>query len=91
MDKKSTLSPVVSNIYMEPFAETALDMVKYKSSLWLCFVNDASVVWSQGITKLCDFHMLISSLRLSIQFITEVKMSNMIPFQTVLSARKDIY
>jgi hypothetical protein len=43
----SSLSPVVSNVFMEYFKDMVLDMVKYKPLLWLCYVYDTSVVWPQ--------------------------------------------
>jgi hypothetical protein len=41
---KSTQSPVVSNIYTAHFKEMALDVVKYKPSLWLHYVDNTLVV-----------------------------------------------
>jgi hypothetical protein len=41
----SSLSPIVSNIFMENFEKLALDTARYKPSLWLRYVDDAFVVW----------------------------------------------
>jgi hypothetical protein len=37
-------SPVVSNIYIAQFKKMALEMVKYKPSLWLQYVDNTFVV-----------------------------------------------
>jgi hypothetical protein len=41
---ESSLSPIVSNIFMEHFEKLALDSAQYKSSLWLQYVDDTFVV-----------------------------------------------
>ena len=41
---KSTQSPVVSHIYTAHFKEMALDVVKYKPSLWLHYVGNTLMV-----------------------------------------------
>jgi hypothetical protein len=35
MDMGSSLSPIVSNIFMEHFEKLALDSAQHKTSLWL--------------------------------------------------------
>jgi hypothetical protein len=44
----SSLSPIVSNIFMEHFEKLALDLAQYKSSLWLWYVDDTFMVWPHG-------------------------------------------
>jgi hypothetical protein len=44
----SSLSPIVSNIYMEHFEHLALDSAQDKSSLWLRYVDDTFVIWHHG-------------------------------------------
>ncbi|PNF14821.1 hypothetical protein B7P43_G06341, partial [Cryptotermes secundus] len=44
----SSLSPVVSNIYMEHFEQLAIDSAQDKPSLWLRYVDDTFVIWPHG-------------------------------------------
>jgi hypothetical protein len=51
----SSLSPVVSNIFMEYYEKLALDTAQYKPSLWLRYVDETFVVWPHGLDRLQDF------------------------------------
>jgi hypothetical protein len=51
----SSLSPVVSNIYMEHYGKLALVTAQYKPSLWLQYVVDTFVIWIHGLDRLQDF------------------------------------
>ena len=44
----SSLSPIVSNIYMEFFEKLVLNSAQYKPSLWLRYVDNTSVIWPHG-------------------------------------------
>jgi hypothetical protein len=46
MSMGSSLSPTVSNNFMEPFEKMALGSAQHKPSLWLRYVDDTFVVQS---------------------------------------------
>jgi hypothetical protein len=48
----NSLSPVVSNIFMEYSEEIALDTAEYKPAKWLRYVDDTFMVWPHGPAKL---------------------------------------
>jgi hypothetical protein len=58
-----TLSPVISNIFVEHFEEIAPDTVDYKHAKWLRYVDDTFVVWPHEPAKLQQFLHRINSLR----------------------------
>jgi hypothetical protein len=43
MAMESSLSPIVSNIYMEHFEKLALDSAQHKPLLWLQYADDTFV------------------------------------------------
>jgi hypothetical protein len=86
----SSLSPVVSKIFMEHFEKLALDMVQYKSSLWFRYVDDTFVVWPHGLDRLQNFFNHLNSLRTSIHFTMEIKSDSKLPFLDVLVIRKGL-
>jgi hypothetical protein len=59
----TSLSPVVSNIFMEHFEKLALDSAQHKPSLWLRYVDDTFVVWPHRPSQLQDFLSHLNSLR----------------------------
>jgi hypothetical protein len=64
----NSLSPVVSNIFMEHFEDIALDTAEYKPAKWLRYVDDTFVVWSHGPARLQQFFNHINSVRPTIKF-----------------------
>jgi hypothetical protein len=52
MAMRSSLSPIVSNIFMENFEKLALDLALLKPSLWLQYIDETFVVWSHGPEQL---------------------------------------
>jgi hypothetical protein len=80
----NSLSPVVSNIYMEHFEKLALDTTEYKPTKWLRYVDDMFIVWPHGPDKLQEFYHHINNLRPSIQFTMERESNNHLPFLDVL-------
>jgi hypothetical protein len=48
MTMGNSLSPVVSNIFMEHFAEIALDSADHKPAKWLKYFGDIFVAWPHG-------------------------------------------
>jgi hypothetical protein len=85
----SSLSPIVSNIFMEHFEKLALDSGQHKPSVWLQYIDDMFVVWSHGPLRLQDFLSHLNSLRPSIQFTMEVESDSAIAFLDVLVFRKE--
>jgi hypothetical protein len=77
-----SLSPVVSNIFMERFEKVALDTAEYKPAKWLRYVDDPFVVWPHGPARLQQFFNHIISVRPTIKFTTEV------PFLDVLDMKQ---
>ena len=69
----SSLSPIVSNIYMEFFEKLVLNSAQYKPSLWLRYVDNTSVIWPHGPELLQNFLSHLNSLRPSIHFTMEME------------------
>jgi hypothetical protein len=67
----SSLSPVISNIYMEHFEQLALDSAQDKPSLWLRYVDDTFIVWPHGAEMIWNFLNHPNRLRPAIQFTME--------------------
>ncbi|PNF31038.1 hypothetical protein B7P43_G17855, partial [Cryptotermes secundus] len=84
----NSLSPIVSNIFMEHFEKLALDSAPYKPSLWLPYVDDTFVVWPHGPERLQTFFDHLNSLRPSICFTMETESNNAISFLDVLVIRE---
>jgi hypothetical protein len=76
----SSLSPIVSNIFMEHFEKLALETADLK----LRYVDDTFVVWPHGPSSLQGFLCHLSSVRPAIQFTMEVETNNNLPFLDVL-------
>ena len=57
--------PVLADIYMEEFEQATIEVVDHKPQVWLCFVNNTSIIW-QHEPKLSLEHLsgLHSSWRL---------------------------
>jgi hypothetical protein len=51
----SSLSPIVSDIFMEHFEKLAHDSAQHKPLVWLQYVYDAFVVWLHGPSQLHDY------------------------------------
>ena len=88
MAMENSLSPIVSNIFMEHFEKLALDSTPYKPSLWLRYVDDTFVVWPHGPERLQTFFDHLNSLRPSICFTMETESNNVISFLDVLVIRE---
>jgi hypothetical protein len=80
----SFLSPIVSNIYVEHFAQLAVDSVQDKPSLWLRYVDYTFVIWPHGAEGIQNFLTHLNSLRPAIQFTMEIESEEMIPFLDIL-------
>jgi hypothetical protein len=84
----NSLSPIVSNIFMEHFEKLALDSAPYKPSLWRRYVDDTFAVWPHGSERLQDFFDHLNNLRPSICFTMEIKSDNAVSFLDVLVIRE---
>ena len=80
----SPLSPVVANIFMEEFENEALQEAGSKPRLWLRYVDDTFVIWSQGRDQLEDFLSFLNGRHGNIQFTMEEETDGSIPFLDVL-------
>jgi hypothetical protein len=80
----SSLSPIVSNIYMEHFEQLAVDSAQDKSSLWLRYVDDTFVIWPHGAEGIQNFLNHLNSLRPAIQFTMETESEGTTPSLDVL-------
>jgi hypothetical protein len=54
MDMRSSLSPNVSNTFMEHFEKLALDSAQHNPSLWLRYVDDMFALYPHGSERLQD-------------------------------------
>jgi hypothetical protein len=68
----SSLSPILSNIFLVHSEKLALDSAQHKPSLWLQYVEDTFVVWPHGQEQLENFLSHPNSLRHSIQFTKKI-------------------
>jgi hypothetical protein len=48
----SSLSPIISSIFMEHFEKRTLDWAQHEPSLWLQCVDDTFVIWPHGPERL---------------------------------------
>jgi hypothetical protein len=58
----NSLSPVLSNIFMEHFEEIAMDTAECKPANWLMYVNDTFVIWPYGPENLQEFLQHINNI-----------------------------
>jgi hypothetical protein len=84
----SSLSPVVSNIYMEFFETLSLHGWDMKPSLWLRCVDDTFIIWKHGVKYLQSLLDYLSSLRKSIKFSMEVESNGSLLFLNVFVTKK---
>jgi hypothetical protein len=89
MAMRNSLSPIVSNTFVEHFEKLALDSAQHKPSVWLRYVDDTFVVLPHGSEQLQDFLSHLSSLRVSIQFTMEIESDSAIAFLHVLVVREE--
>ena len=84
----SPLSPVIANIFMEDFEQTALVTADYQPRMWKRYVDDTFVIWPHGEEKLDAFLGHINTLHPNITFTLEKEKDNKIAFLDVLIERK---
>jgi hypothetical protein len=51
----SPLFPVIADVFMENFEETALEGATHKPLCWFRYVDDTFVIWTHGPGKLSEF------------------------------------
>jgi hypothetical protein len=88
MTMGSSLSPIISNIYMEHFEKLALDSAQHKPLLRLWYVDDTFVVCPHGPEQLQNFLSNVSCSRPSIQLIIETEAVSVILFLAVMVIKK---
>ena len=88
MAMDSPLSPVVANIFMEDFEQTALSTSNLKPKIWFRIVDDTFVIWQHGKDKLEKFLEHLNGLHKRIQFTMELEQDNTIPFLDALVKRR---
>ncbi|XP_063969468.1 uncharacterized protein LOC135157522 [Lytechinus pictus] len=76
----SPLSPVVANMFMEHFEETALQSATHKPKVWLRYVDDTFVVWQHGAEETNNFLRHLNSQHECIKFTMEMENEGSIPF-----------
>jgi hypothetical protein len=86
MTMGSSLSPIISNVYMVHFQELT-QLSKHKPSLWFQYVDDTFVVWPHDPERLQSFLNHLNSLWPSIQFTMEIESDSAFPFLDVLVIR----
>ena len=83
----SSLSPIISNLFMESLEERAIESSPQKPSIWLRYVDDTFVVWPHGRENLQEFHQHLNKQHLNIVFTMEEESEGRIPFLDVMVNR----
>jgi len=78
----SSMSPVISNVFMEYFEILALDTAERKPSLWLRYVEDTFVILPHDLDRLQKFCNHINSVLTAFKFTMEIETETVIPFWT---------
>uniref|UniRef100_A0AAR5QIB8 Reverse transcriptase domain-containing protein n=2 Tax=Dendroctonus ponderosae TaxID=77166 RepID=A0AAR5QIB8_DENPD len=84
----SLLSPVVANLFMEKFEETALITAPLKPTIWYRYVDDTFVIWRHGRKNLDIFLDHLHKQHPDIQFTVEVEQNYQLAFLDVLVPRQ---
>lgn len=85
----SSLSPAVTNIFMEHFEKPALDTADLNPGTWLLYIDDTFVIWPHIQASLPEFLHHLNNLKPAIQFTMEVETNNTFPFLDVLVRKSD--
>ena len=84
----SPLSPVLADLFMEEFEQTALLSADLKPSVWLRHVDDTFVVWPRSKHDLEHFLQHLIGLHSNIQFTMEQEQDGHIAFLDVEMSRQ---
>ena len=64
----SPISPVLADMFMEAFEQTAIATADFQPRVWLRYVDDTFVIWQHGHDKLQLFLEHLNGLHSRIQF-----------------------
>ena len=82
-------SPVIANLYMESLEGAAVSSAVLQPNLWVCYVDDMFVIWTDGQGELHQFHQHLNNQHPNIQFTMEEESGCKLAFSNVLVTRKD--
>ncbi|KAJ8910459.1 hypothetical protein NQ315_008872 [Exocentrus adspersus] len=68
----SSLSPIMSNIFMEHFEETYVKSYINKPKIWWRYVDDVFSIWPHGQDNLTDFLNFLNNIEPTIKFTLEL-------------------
>ncbi|KAJ8916940.1 hypothetical protein NQ315_013412 [Exocentrus adspersus] len=83
----SSLSPIMSNIFMEHFEETYVKSYINKPKIWWRYVDDVFSIWPHGQDNLTDFLNFLNNIEPTIKFTLELKENNKLPFLDVMISK----
>jgi hypothetical protein len=86
----SSLSPIISNIFMEHLKQLALDSVPHKPAMRLRYVDDTFVMWPHGTEKLQEF-LSRNNLRSTIQFTMETETGDVLVYRNGTALMTKVY
>lgn len=70
---RSSLSAILSNIYIKQFKHTAMQTYDLQPKLWLRYIDDTFVIWPHPIHTLQDYLAHIDNIKPSIKFTMELE------------------
>ncbi|GJQ77374.1 hypothetical protein Trydic_g20780 [Trypoxylus dichotomus] len=85
---ESTVSPIITHIFMEDFGIRPLNIAKYKPKLWLRYVDNTFIVWIHSKDELQNFLSHLHSIHPKIRFTMKTKYRSQLPFLDVLVITK---
>ena len=74
--------PTFSTLFMEDFEKKALQNYPDKPHLWLRYIDDILMVWTQGEEKLDEFIKYLNNIHPTIKFTSE-RPTTSVPFLDV--------
>ncbi|KAJ8911562.1 hypothetical protein NQ315_007943 [Exocentrus adspersus] len=83
----SSLSPIMSNIFMEYFEETYVKNYTNKPKIWWRYVDDVFSVWPHGQDSLTQFLNFLNNIEPTIKFTLELEENNKLPFLDVMVSK----
>ena len=84
----SPISPVLADMFMEAFEQTAIATADFQPRVWLRYVDDTFVIWQHGQDKLQLFLEHLNGLHSRIQFTMDQEKDGNIPFLDVEVSRQ---
>ncbi|KAJ8919473.1 hypothetical protein NQ315_016573, partial [Exocentrus adspersus] len=83
----SSLSPIMSNTFMEHFEETYVKSYINKPKIWWRYVDDIFSIWPHGQDNLADFLNFLNNIEPTIKFTLELEENNKLPFLDVMISK----